>query len=220
MSRLRLALLALPTLLAACSALPNRDGATAGPFYTPVNVNALPRIPAEIRRVVVLPAWGGPDLTPETLATLDNVLQTELSRTAKFEVVPLSRQALAQLAGVRQVSSVEKLPAALLEKLFTLHNAYGADAVLFVDITAHSSYTPLTLGLRAKLARTGNSEIIWAADNLFPSAEPAVANAARRHAAKLGTDRGRTDLQHTILQNPERYAGYVAAATFATLPPR
>jgi len=213
-----LALLAL--LLAACSALPRRDGAVQGPFYAPANVTGLPKIPADIRRVAILPVWGGPDVSPETLATLDAVCQAELNRTAKFEVVPISRQSLANLTGARQLSSVDKLPPVLLEKLLNIHNPYGADAVLFIDVTAYSPYTPLTLGLRAKLARTSNSEIIWAADNLFASAEPAVANAARLHAEKLGTDRGPTNLSHTILQNPERYAGYVAAATFATLPPR
>ncbi|MFT3869100.1 MAG: hypothetical protein QM715_11635 [Nibricoccus sp.] len=221
MSLLRITSLALLTLLlAACSALPSRDGAVTGPFYTPANVTGVARIPAEIRRVIVLPVWGGSQITAETLATLDTVCQAELSRTAKFEVVPLSRQTLANLTGLRQISSVENIPAVLLEKLFSLNNSYGADAVLFIDVTAYSPYTPLTIGLRTKLARSSNSEIIWAADNLFASAEPAVANSARRHAEKLGTDRGRTNLSHTILQNPERFAGYVAAATFATLPPR
>lgn len=221
MSLLRITPLALLTLLlAACSALPRPDGTVTGPFYTPANVTGVARIPAEIRRVVVLPVWGSTQITAETLATLDTVCQAELNRTAKFEVVPLSREALFNLTGLRQISSVEKIPAVFLEKLLTLNNPYGADAVLFIDVTAYSPYTPLSLGLRTKLARSSNSEIIWAADNLFPSAEPAVANSARLHAERLGTDRGRTNLSHTILQNPERYAGYVAAATFATIPPR
>jgi len=221
MSPLRItSLVLLGIALAGCSALPMRDGAISGPFYTPTNVTGVARIPAEIRRVIVLPVWGGPQITAETLVALDTVCQAELNRTAKFEVVPLSRQAFYNLTGQRQISSVEKLPAVLLEKLLSLNNPYGADAVLFIDVTTYSPYTPLTLGLRTKLARTSNSEIIWAADNLFPSAEPAVANSARLHAERFGTDRGRTNLSHTILQNPERYAGYVAAATFATLPPR
>lgn len=221
MSLFRITFLALLAfILTACSSLPLRDGAVQGPFFTPANVTGVPRVPAEIRRVVVLPVWGGPQITSETLETLDSVIQTELNKTGKFEVVPLSRQVLANLVGQRQVSSVEKLSAVLQEKLLTLNNPYGADAVLFVDITAYSPYTPLTLGLRTKLARSSNAEIIWAADNIFSSSEPAVANSARLHAEKLGIDRGKTNLSHTILQNPERYAGYVAAATFATIPPR
>jgi len=213
-----LALLAIT--LAGCSALPKQDGAVAGPFYTPTNVKAVAKIPADVRRVIVLPVAGGPALTEETLTKLDSVCQTELTRTARFEVVPLSRDALAGMIGARQLSSVDKLPPPLLDKLFNIYNSYGADAILFIDVTSYSAYPPLLLGLRTKLARVTDGEIIWATDNVFSAAEPAVANSARHHAAALGTDRGLTDLNHTILQNPQRFAGYVATATFLTLPPR
>jgi hypothetical protein len=177
-------------------------------------------MPAEVRRVVVLPVSGGPTLTEETLLSLDEVCQSELNRTGRFEVVPLTRDALAAIAGVRQISSVEKLPVVLIEKLLNIYNSYGADAILFIDVTTYSPYPPLKLGLRTKLARVSDGEIIWAADNVFNAAEVPVANSARHHAEALGTDRGKTDLSHTILQNTQRFAGYAAAATFLTLPPR
>lgn len=221
MSSLRITALTLLALaLAGCSALPKRDGAVSGPFFTPTNVTAKVKIPAEVRRVVVLPVAGSAALTEETLTALDSVCQTELSRTGKFEVVPISRDALAAITGSRQISSVEKLPPVLIDKLFNIYNPYGADAILLIDVTAYSAYTPLVLGLRTKLARVTDGDIIWSADNIFSAAEPAVANSARHHAEALGTDRGRTNLSHTILQNPQRFAGYVAAATFQTIPPR
>jgi hypothetical protein len=222
MSTLRITTLALLTLIfAGCSTVvPKQDGAVSGPFYTPANVKTLPKMPAEVRRVVVLPVFGGPTLTEETLLSLDAVCQSELNRTGRFEVVPLTRDALAAIAGVRQISSVERLPVALIDKLLNIYNSYGADAILFIDVTTHSPYPPLMLGLRTKLARVSDGEIIWAADNVFNAAEIPVANSARHHAEALGTDRGKTDLNHTILQNPQRFAGYVAAATFLTLPPR
>ncbi len=210
----------LAVMFAACSTLPKLDGVFNGPFYTPSNVKAVAKIPAEVRRVIVLPVYGGPALTEETLIRLDSVCQSELARTARFEVVPLSRDALSKITGTRQISSVDKLPTILVDKLFNIYNTYGADAILFIDVTAYSAYPPLIIGLRTKLARVTDGEIIWAADNIFSAAEPAVANSARRHAEDLGTDRGRTDLSHTILQNPQRFAGYAAAATFLTLPPR
>jgi len=207
--------------IAGCSSvLPKPDGAVAGPFYTPVNVKGIAKIPADVRRVIVLPVAGGPALTEDTLLKLDAICQGELNRTARFEVVPLSRNALAEITGVRQISSVDKLPAVLIDKLFNIYNSYGADAVLFVDVTTYTAYPPLVLGLRTKLARVTDGEIIWAADNVFAAAEPAVANSARHHALALGSDRGQVNLSHTILQNPQRFAGYVAAATFLTLPPR
>lgn len=216
----RIAVLALFCLLAGCSALPKRDGALVGPYFTPANVKTLAKMPAEIRRVVVLPVSGGPTLTEETLLSLDSVCQSELNRTGRFEVVPLTRDALAAISGVRQINSVEHLPVALLDKLLNIYNSYGADAILFIDVTTYSPYPPLKLGLRTKLARVSDGEIIWATDNVFNAAEIPVANSARHHAESLGTDRGRTDLSHTILQNPQRFAGYVASATFLTLPPR
>ena len=221
MSSLRITALSLLALvLAGCSALPQRDGAVAGPFYTPTNVKAVAKIPAAVRRVIVLPVAGGPALTEETLVKLDAACLSELTRTAKFEVVPLSRNTLAEFTGSRQISSVDKLPTVLIDKLFNIYNSFGADAILFIDVTNYSPYPPLLIGLRTKLARVTDGDIIWAADNIFSAAEPAVTNSARRHAAALGTDRGRTDLSHTILQNPLRFAGYAAAATFLTLPPR
>jgi len=221
MTTLRITTLALAALtLVGCSVLPKPDGAVSGPFYTPTNVKAIAKIPADVRRVIVLPVAGGPALTEETLLKLDAICQGELTRTARFEVVPLSRNALAEITGTRQLSSVDKLPAVLIDKLFNIYNSYGADAVLFIDVTTYSPYPPLVLGLRTKLARVTDGEIIWAADNVFAAAEPAVANSARHHALALGTDRGEINLSHTILQNPQRFAGYVAAATFLTLPPR
>ena len=206
--------------LAACSALPQRDSAIVGPFYTPTNVKAIAKIPAGVRRIIVLPVFGGPELTEETLVKLDSVCLSELTRTARFEVVPLSRNTLAELTGSRQISSVDKLPTVLIDKLFNIYNSYGADAVLFIDVTTYAPYPPLLLGLRTKLARVTDGDIIWATDNVFAAAEPAVANSARHHALTLGSDHGMADLSHTILQNPQRFAGYVAAATFLTLPPR
>ena len=221
MTLLRITPLTLFALaLVGCSVLPKPDGAVAGPFYTPNNVKAIAQIPTAVRRVIVLPVAGGPTLTEETLLKLDAICQGELTRTAKFEVVPLSRDTLAEITGVRQISSVDKLPAVLIDKLFNIYNHYGADAILFIDVTTYSPYPPLVLGLRTKLAQVTDGEIIWAADNVFAAAEPAVANSARHHALTLGSDHGLADLSHTILQNPQRFAGYVAAATFLTLPPR
>lgn len=220
MTLLRL-FLSLPFLfLLGCSSVSKQDGAVTGPFFVPTNVKAAAHIPSDVRRVVVLPIAGGPSLTEETLTSLDAVFQTELNKTAKFEVVPLSREALAAITGSRQINSVEKLPTVLIDKLFNIYNPYGADAVLLIDVTAYSPYTPLTLGVRTKLARVTDGDILWAADNVFSASDISVANAARKHAAALGTDRGSTDLNHTILQNPQRFAGYVASATFSTLPSR
>ncbi len=165
----------------------------------------------------MLPASGG-QLIPETsLDDIDEAITTELNRTGRFETVRVTRDKLNELVNVRSVSSIEPLPHALAEKI---RNAFGADAMLFTDITAYSAYPPLELGLRMKLAELNGGSILWASDNIFSAANEGVANAARRHALKLGLDRSPGDLSHTILQNPERFAAYAAAASFEHLPPR
>ncbi len=211
--------LALVALLSGCAELPlpKPDPVKSGPFFTPANVKTGAKLPAELRRVAVLPAWGGSTLTEETLDRVDGSLQTELSKTNRFETVPLTRDALSRLAGRRTLLSTESLPAGLLERIA---RETGADAVLFSDITSYSPYPPLIVGLRSKLARISDGEILWAADNVFSAVDGPVANSARRYAREIGDDRGPTDLSHTILQNPSRFAAYVGSATFATLPAR
>ncbi len=224
MTPLRLLLLAALALgLSGCAKLPiKRDGAKAGPFFTPVNVTAAsPRLPADIRRVLLLPiSADGLAIPEENLSRLDAAFLAELNRTARFEVVTLTRDELARITGSRQLNSTSPLPPAFIDRLFNIYNPYAADAVLFVDLTAWSAYPPLAIGIRTRLAPIRESQILWAADNNFSAADPAVANSARRHALSLSKSSGPTDLSHTILQNPTRFASYAAAATFETLPLR
>ncbi len=187
------------------------------PFFVPTNFTHNGPIPAQVRRVAVLPAAGGHLIPEESLNDIDEAIVTELNRTARFEVVRVTRDQMRDLVGVRSVSSIEALPTNLSEKL---RHTFGADAMLLTDITAYSAYPPLELGLRMKLAELNQNSILWAADNIFSAANPSVANSARKHALQLGLDRSPGDLSHTILQNPARFAGYAAAETFQHLPPR
>jgi hypothetical protein len=86
-------------------------------------------------------------------------------------------------------------------------------------LTVLNAHRPLALGLRGKLATLDGRRLVWSFDNVFSADEPAVANAARRHV--LESDRGGipADLSPAVLQSPHRFAGYAAAAMFATLPP-
>lgn len=217
MTASRLLLAALAVSLAACSELPKRDPAKAGPFFTASNVTKLGRLPIELRRVVALPASSGPQVTDESLDRIDRAISEELNRTGKFEVVTATRADLKRLFGVTSIASTDALPRDFFEKIT---QAFAADGVLLTDVTSFSAYPPLLLGLRVKLARVSDREIIWAGDNTFSGSEPAVANSARRYALQLGADRGPGDLSHTILQNPSRFASFAAATTFAALPPR
>lgn len=221
--RLRLLTL-LPVLLAAtaCSELPKPDPKLVGPFYEPKNVRRnVDRLPENLRRVLLLPlAPAGPQIPEERLVALDAVLQTELNKLARFEVITIDRAQLQAMTGRRAITSVDLIPADFVEKILAEPNRFGADGVLFVDLTSFQPYQPLAVGLRAKLVQNSDRSILWAADLNFSAADAAVANSARRHISKLGTDLGPVDLSHTILQSPNRFVEYCAAATFGTLPAR
>ncbi|MFO1450516.1 MAG: hypothetical protein U1F61_20320 [Opitutaceae bacterium] len=211
-------LLLAASFQAGCETVPPSDGARQGPFFTPTNTRGVERLPAAIRRVALLPAAGGPGVVEESLIRMDEALLAEFTRTARAECVPVSRELLARIAGVRQIDSAAALPHDLLSRI---KSSTQADAVVFVDITSYSPYPPLAIGLRAKLVNVESSDILWAFDAIFDSAKPAVRNSARRHALAEGNTFTMTaDMSATILQNPSRFAAYVGAATFATLPPR
>lgn len=205
-------------VFAGCESLPKVDHAQTGPFFVPTNVRGVDRLPATVRRIAILPVAGLPEIPEANLSRLDGSFSSELNRSARAEVVTVSRDQLARLAGARQLSSVEPLPHDLLSKL---KGATSADAVLFVDLTAYAPYPPLKLGVRSKLVDIASGEILWAFDNLFDANEPSVVNAARRHYLDFNSaESGKGDLSATVLQNPSRFGTYTAFSTFVTLPKR
>ena len=187
-----------------------------GPFFAPTNFSGVPLLPAEVRRVAVLPLAGLEGLPPETVATLETTLRAALLAEGRFEVVVVRRELVHELAGRAAVAASDQLPAPLFARIA---REYSADAVLLVDITHYRPYAPLALGVRAKLAFCdSNHAIFWACDTLFDSRDPAVANSARRHAT--GGASGVVDAGPVALQSPSRFAAYVFADVFACLPPR
>jgi hypothetical protein len=185
--------------------------------FVPSNVVADDRLPAEVRRVLVLPLHGG-DAAPATTArSLDGVFATALQQQQRFEVVTLSREECLRRFRVESFASTGLLPRDLLA---IAAEQWGADAVLFVDLTAFEPNRPLVLGVRAKLALVETGRLLWAFDTVFSSADPAVALGARRHAARDRRGSGPADLDAGVLLSPSRFGGYVAETTFATLPVR
>jgi hypothetical protein len=207
--------LAIATLFAGCMEPSVIDPARGGPFFTPQNHAGEPSL-GGMRRVVLLPVAGGSVAPEETSASLDRVMVSALQRQNRFEVVVLTREDCQRKFRVPELSSTAALPHDFME---TLKRDFAADGVIFVDITVFRGYRPLALGLRGKLASLDGKRLVWTFDNVFSADEPAVANSARHFY--LGSDRGGVpiDLTPGVLQSPVRFAGYVAAAMFATLPP-
>ncbi len=210
-------LIAACLLLAAGCAGPAGNGSGPKPAYTPANHIGVLRLPAELRRVVLLPVHGGSLLPPESAADLDQVFASALLRQARFEVVPVPRAWCRRHFAADTFSSVAALPHDLLARLAADH---AAEAVLFVDVTAYRDYRPLVLGVRAKLATFDGPRILWSFDEILSAESPAVAASAEAHARLSRASGLPVDLGATGLQSPVRFAAYVADTVFGTLPPR
>ncbi|WP_415908143.1 hypothetical protein [Oleiharenicola sp. Vm1] len=219
MSRLRLLLPLAATLwLAGCEITPDlADPVRYGPFYTPRNFAGEKRLPAEVRRVLVLPVSLGAIAPEETAAALDGVIVRALQDQQRFEVVALPRGECQRLFGAPEFSSTAALPHGMIEQIAT---RYAVDAVLFTDITVYQPYRPQAIGLRSKLATVRDVRLVWTFDEVISASDPAVANSARRRPVQAAQGRDPVDLSPGTLLSPTRYAAFAADEMFRTLPPR
>jgi hypothetical protein len=197
-----------------------------------------PVLPKDLKRVLVLPlAFKEPraDLG-SGCEMLEPVLQSELAKTRKFEVVPVGAEMLRSLTGRFAWTGAEILPADFFD---SLRRAYGCDAVLFCQLTAFRAYAPLAIGWRMKLVDVRSQKIIWAADEVFDAIEPAVAKGAEQFQKQQQNVHGETksllktflkladreplsalDDQWAILNSPRYFGQYSAAKLLQTLPER
>lgn len=204
-------------LFAGCMSPSPLDSARTGPFYQLTNYTGDAQLPANLRRVVLLPVSGGTVAPLESAQALDPVFLAELQKQNRFEVVPLSRAECRSQFHADEFRSTAALPH---DFVAIVQRDHDADGVLFVDLTVYHPYRPLSVGVRAKLATLhGDVRLLWTFDNVFSAADAAVANSARQHF--LESDRGGVpyDLTPGVLQSPTRFAAYVASEVFRTLPP-
>jgi hypothetical protein len=193
--------------------LPGRESSKR---FSPDNHVHAGAIPAHVRRVAVLPlhtdAWRAGEI-----ATIDAALREALAGMERFELAPISRAELARRFHQETFESSSALPADFLAWLRT---DFGADAVVFLDLTHYGPYQPVALGVRAKLVTCVEGDAIWSFDSLFDAADNEVAAAARRFSADGRRGAPAAEDNTGILQSPARFAKFVGHATFTTLPLR
>jgi hypothetical protein len=199
---------------------------------------ASPVLPKDLKRVVVLPLARDEshvDLS-SGCETLDPILQAELVKTKKFELVAASPEMLRTLTGRLAWTGAEILPADFFD---SLRRAYGCDAVLFCELTTFRAYAPLAVGWRMKLVDVHSQKIIWAADEIFDAGEPAVAKDAEQFQKQEQNVEGKTtslfksllkyadrepqsalDDQWDIMNSPRYFGRYSAVKLLQTLPAR
>jgi len=212
-----LLLLAALAGLAGCASTSPHATASSASTFQPENFVGEVVLPRSVRRVLLLPVHGGEYAPAEVCEYLDPIFATALEHQMRFEVVVLTREECAKSFGTPDLASTDALPRDFLQKL---GSEYAAQAVLFVDITAFDAYRPLTFGIRAKLATVSDRRLIWSFDEVYSTLDPRIANSLRRFYTKNGQMGSPVDLSTDALVSPRRFAAYVAATTFATLPRR
>jgi hypothetical protein len=187
---------------------------SARPEPTPVALETVRWLPPG-SRVVMLPIYST-EMLGGAQRDMDATFRAQLTPALPYEIVSISRPELERILGRAQISSTEAIPP---ETLRALRDKYAANAVLFTDITLYHPYRPIAIGVRTKLVSVDSLQILWAADRVVDSAEPATAEEAVRFAdpnTKATSDRA----NQVILQSPRRFAGFVAHEIYSTLPPQ
>jgi hypothetical protein len=188
--------------------------------YKPSNIyRPTPFMPASVRRVAVLPVtieerdWQAEEGRTE----VSPVLHAELGKVKVFERVIVTPDQLKELTGQRAWRAEEQLPANFFERL---REVYGCDAVLFSHLRPYHAYKPLVVGWNFRLVEAQRHTIIWAADEVFDAAKPAVAKAALCYWQDY-TQLIPTELDTAgVLVSPRRFSQYTLCALLETLPSR
>lgn len=186
----------------------------------PANVFAFPpKLSLDMRRVAVLPmaaASQGSDL-PEGCAALGSILLEQLIDAKRFEVVPVDPARLREGTGQATWTGTETLPP---DFLGFLHREYGCDGILFAELTVYRAYAPLAVGWRLKLVDARSGQIIWAADELFDAAQPAVEKSVQTFYSRGIISRLIHRDDWLALNSPRQFGRYTAATLLNTLPER
>lgn len=200
-------------------------GLAPAPFQPDLSDNAYrlsPFLPADVRRVAVLPLTGGtPDGDlPAACEILQPVLLAELMKTKKFEAVLVDPETLQHLTGRMSWTGAEVLPADFFD---SLRETYDCDAVLFCELTVFRAYPPLAVGWRMQLVQARTHQVLWAVDEVFDAGQRQIAGESRRYLKPWwqflpGT--AGTEDAWIMSQSPRHFGEYAASKALATLPER
>lgn len=214
-----LVFVAATALLSGCETS-DFEAATLGAPYKPDNVFvAVHQLPADLRRVAVLPLACDGQRTDlmEGRDALGPVLLAELIKAKKFEVVPVPPGELSRLTGRADWSGEEVLPAGFFG---LLKKEYGCDAVLFCQLTEFEPYPPLAVGWRLRLVTVRGQKTLWAGDEQFDAGKPAVMVGARYYQQREERQFDDGTAVWLALNSPSRFGQYSITCLFDTLPAR
>jgi hypothetical protein len=210
-------LAALP-FFCGCALLPPEISDRLVPEYHPQNVFVSgSTLPPQIHRVALLPVSCDEE-TPDGVEgrnALEPVLQAELAKIHKFEVISISTTDLRNKTGRGNWSCEEALPPDFFS---WLSQNRSCDGVLFCKLTIFRGNAPLAIGWRMRLVDIRTRTTLWASDEVFDASLPAVRAAVRHYqAVALRTSPPEPD-DWAIENSPRQFGQYTAAQLLATLP--
>jgi hypothetical protein len=213
-------LAALCVLLGGCAAMPAKTRMALGPSYEPGNVFvSSATLPASVRRVAVLPlAINGTGRNLEAgRETLTPILHSELARSSRFELIPVTGNQLRSWTGRSVWTITDQLPAEFLARI---REETGCDAVLFSQLNRYDPYPPLAVGLTLHLVEAELPRVVWAVDEMLDASDPTVATGAQRFAARHATEASPLADSRDVLRSPRRFGQYAAYTLVGTVPAR
>jgi hypothetical protein len=220
-----MAALAALALCAGCNTVQVPPALEPPAYYHPDNVYIYSMtLPASLRRVALLPVTTSSEVASQVagVESLEPVLQSELGKTKRFEVVTVSREQLRQWTGQSTWRGDEALPLDFFEKL---QKNTGSDAVMFCEITRYNAYQPVAVGWKLVLAgklAPGNvqPQILWSVDDVLDAGEPRMARAARTYYWQHIQTEQTTGDASTILRSPAMFGQFSLNVLLGTLPDR
>jgi hypothetical protein len=193
-----------------------------GATYQPENVfRQNSSLDAQVKRVAVLPLTTLDSATAHAGAeALEPVLHSELAKTERFEIIPVSEDDLRHWTGRGVWRTDEPLPADFFERV---REATGCDAVLFSRLTLYQAYRPVAIGWKFSLVEcppAKEPQTVWSVDEIVDSGLPEVARGARHYYLEDIHNKTLESDPSMVLLTPRQFGQYSLGSLLATLPTR
>ncbi|MFM1770108.1 MAG: hypothetical protein RJA22_2637 [Verrucomicrobiota bacterium] len=192
----------------------------SGPAYTPSNIyRPQETLPVTLKRVAILPVSieSGHWMEEAGLETLEPIIRSELGKVQLFETIFVTPAQLRQWTGSPVLKASEPLPQDLYE---IIRKTTGCEGLLFAHLRPFQPYKPMIIGWQLKLVEFRTPRVLWAADEVFDAANPAVQAGAERYWRDYSRGSGFPGDAQAVLNSPRRFGQFTLASLLATLPGR
>ncbi len=185
-----------------------------GSQYAPSNLYAVSELPEYINRVAVLPVFFPKGIEIDD-QEFDGVVQAELRRIGRFEIVEVSPDVLFSIIGSRRISTLGAVPESLIEYIKT---RLKADGILQTDLTSYRPYRPFEVGIRCRLYDLSTNSPLWAIDEVMNAGDKEVHIGSRRYSLDEIHNKYPFEDSYSALRSPNRFAAFTVHTLFNTIP--